>query len=272
MRRRALSTSGNGRGRGPIATLPRRVPPFAVPCPSCSRQAPSPGPARGGMPPLNRDTAISMAETGWGRHCCRPRCRPLSRPRRSASSVSERSRTRRGVAAVMRHRAPQSAFRTRGYCCIVMLVASSPIDRGGYWGPTVRSLHLFALGGLSGLGPFRPAKLRPAMEAGDGSRQAVGRAPKSRSVRLAVPAFRCIPPAWASRRDGSQGEGFATVPSGVVVRLAEARPSVAPSGPRRLGQRLRATRCICGSPGSIRRSREACFPTLLRASLPLHQD
>jgi hypothetical protein len=53
------------------------------------------------------------------------------------------------------------------------------------------------------------------------------------------------------------------------ARSAEAGLFDAPSDSPRSGQRPRATRCICGSPSQSRRTCKACFPILLRASLPL---
>lgn len=93
-----------------------------------------------------------------------------------------------------------NAFRTVGYCCIVMLVASSPTvwfqpawDKSLARRPS-RSLRLSPWSVCQCPKAIRTGKApTPTMGAGDGSRQAVGRGPRTRSVRLAVPTDRCTP-------------------------------------------------------------------------------
>jgi len=105
--------------------------------------------------------------------------------------------------------------------------------------------------GLSG-GSVRNRRSSPGYLAGVRSRQAVGSGPK------AFP----VPP-------GGSVTALMPCRSGHPVRFAEAPLSVRPSRP--LSKRPTgcvAARCICGSPDSDRSHPEACFPTLLRASLP----
>lgn len=97
-----------------------------------------------------------------------------------------------------------SAFRTQGYCCIVMLVASGPIAGDKPWGQPVAIVAPVVPIGLSA--PFgHPDRPLPpgSIEAGEGSRQAVGRAASSRSVRLAVPTASLLPSAVGPLRDAS---------------------------------------------------------------------
>jgi len=117
--------------------------------------------------------------------------------------------------------------------------------------------------------PSGPAKLRPQQW-----KPAMG------PVRRVVGVREPFPSAWRFQPIAALRQirlSFGITPFGKLRCRAfrscrpscRSRPSVAPSGPRRFGQRLRATHCICGSPGSFRRTPEARFPTLLRASLPL---
>ena len=127
-----------------------------------------------------------------------------------------------------------------------------------------RSLRLSPWSVFSAFRPSGPAKLQPARQAGAGSRQAVGPAPRSHSDHLAVPIVSLLPD-----RLPSLAGCLPAVPSGAFTGPAETGPCDAPSGPLRFDQRLRASRNIYGSLGRFRRIRQACFPTLLRASLPL---
>lgn len=78
-----------------------------------------------------------------------------------------------------------------------------------------------------------------------------GLGPGTRSFRLAVPR-----------------PVFHLAVPGCLFRRAEAPLSIHLSDCFRPVHWPRATRCICGSPSLFRGTREACFPTLLRASLP----
>jgi len=152
------------------------------------------------------------------------------------SSVARRSQFEQELGRCDASPSTPNAFRTVGYCCIVMLVASSPIvwfqpvrDKSLARRPS-RSLRLSPWSVCQRPKAFRTGKApTPTMEAGDGSRQAVGPDPKTLSVRLAVPTDRCIPPAQLPVRDRSRSASLAAVPSGVVVRPAEAGfPSLLP--------------------------------------------
>lgn len=156
-----------------------------------------------------------------------------------------------------------SAFRTQGYCCIVMLVASGPIAGDKPWGQPVAIVAPVVPIGLSApFGhpdrPFRPARLKPA------------RGPVRRLVGLQA----AVPSAWRFQPHRCCRQPW--VPCGTlrcrglrcVLPLCRSRALVRPSAPRRSGFRLRASRGICGSPSRSAGIFEACFPTLLRASLP----
>jgi hypothetical protein len=126
------------------------------------------------------------------------------------------------------------------------------------------SIVMLVASGLAGSGlatfpvllPLLPAvpedqRSSPGSCAGVRSRQAVGSGPRTFSFHLAVPrpSFNC--------RSGL------SVPPGRNLAFLCVFPS------RQLTTfQLRATRCICGSLGSLRGVFRACFPTLLRASLP----
>ena len=102
------------------------------------------------------------------------------------------------------------------------------------------------------LGRSGPAKLRPAIFAGDWSRQAGGRVPKNRSVRLAVPtgSLRLV----SSASLGAYARRSASLPCRLELGSALPKQSL-PSRHSRRGdsvKRLRATHCICGSPGPFR--------------------
>lgn len=136
-----------------------------------------------------------------------------------------------------------------------MLVASSPIVPDWPFNQIlpdrctcrpVRSVSAFR--------PSGPAKLLPAAQAGAGP------------VRRVVGFRRTVPSAWrfqpfrCFRCGPLPSEGcIPTVPLGASIRPVGTGPSVAPSGPRRFGQRLRATRGICGSPSPFRRTGRGVF-------------
>lgn len=81
------------------------------------------------------------------------------------------------------------------------------------------------------------------------SRQVVGSGANAFASHLAVPMIVSVRPSAC----GSPCRSRAGFPSHRSCRS---------------NRRLRASRCICGSPGLLLRAREACFPILLRASLP----
>ena len=126
------------------------------------------------------------------------------------SSVARRSQFEQELGRCDASPSTPNAFRTVGYCCIVMLVASSPIvwfqpvrDKSLARRPS-RSLRLSPWSVCQRPKAFRTGKApTPTMEAGDGSRQAGGPDPKILSVRLAVPTDRCTPPATHPLRDTS---------------------------------------------------------------------
>jgi hypothetical protein len=72
-------------------------------------------------------------------------------------------------------------------------------------------------------------------------------------------------PPGGSDRFAASGESVSlaghkpSVPSGTTIRPAETEPSLAPFGPRQFGQRLRATRNICGSPSLFTRNLQGVF-------------
>jgi hypothetical protein len=130
---------------------------------------------------------------------------------------------------------------------IVMLVASGLAGSGFPGCPVWLSPSL-----LSQLPVVRENRLSPPGSfAGVRSRQAVGSGPKTFSFHLAVP-----------RPPFNFHSGLS-----VPLRRSAAFLLVLPVR-RRTTFQLRATHCICGSLGSFRRTLQACFPTLLRASLP----
>jgi hypothetical protein len=98
---------------------------------------------------------------------------------------------------------------------------------------------------------LRTSAPRPALAVGVRSRQAVGSGPRTFSFHLAVPR----PPCFSH-------SGLSVPPCRSMAFLC-----VLP-GRYKTTFRLRASRCICGSLGSLRGVLLACFPTLLRASSP----
>jgi hypothetical protein len=146
-----------------------------------------------------------------------------------------------------------------------MLVASSPIvpDRPFRADPS-GSLRLSPWSVFQCLSAFRTGKAATGK-----FKPALG--PVRRLVRLrrAIPttwrfrSFRCFRTSCRPLRDTC----LPCLPD--RHRPCRNRTCDALSGPRRFDQRLRASRNIYGSLGPFRRNRQACFPTLLRASLPL---
>jgi hypothetical protein len=166
------------------------------------------------------------AQTGRGRHCCRPRCRPPSRSfAASASFVAERSGRCRRLAAVMPDRAPVCVPHGE-CCCIVMLVASGPIGPGKPFAIVASAASGRSFGALRREGPAKAATglvgRRWVPSGGwSGSRGAVPSAWRFQPDR-------CIPGRTASR------EGC--LPSRAVRNLlpsCRSRAVVGPSGPRR---------------------------------------
>lgn len=145
-----------------------------------------------------------------------------------------------------------------------MLVASGPIAGDKPWGQPVAIVTSVVPVGLSA--PFgHPDRPLPpgSIEAGDGSRQAVGRAASSLSVRLAVPIASLLPSAVGPLRDASLAcppERSSALPKQGIVTFHRRRGDpISDCAP------LAASAVRQADPRGIF---EACFPTLLRASLP----
>lgn len=90
-----------------------------------------------------------------------------------------------------------------------------------------------------------------------------------------------VQPGWRPVPSGGRFRpfGFPLPPGGSVTACCFAFQPVSRTSPKRgfvagrqcclhPANRWRATRCICGSPGFVRRRFAVCFPILLRASLP----
>ena len=104
-------------------------------------------------------------------------------------------------------------------------------------------MHLSGWTVFQRLSAIRTGKASADNEAGDGSRQAGGQASKSLSVRPAVPTGLLLPSELPFPCGKPLCHAFRS------YRLpCRSKVFVAPSAPRQFGQRLRATRCICGSP------------------------
>jgi hypothetical protein len=168
---------------------------------------------------------------------------PASTVRTALLPPCGRSRTIRRLAAVMRYRAPASAFRTLG--------ASLPLDtlhrdarrigprssRAACWSLAFGSFAPVALVGRSApFGVPDRQRLLPAVPAGDGPRQGKG------GCRSTVPSTwrfqpdRCVPSARLPLRDCSRR--LASLPClSVSSQSCRSRLSGVPFGPRRSGQR-----------------------------------
>lgn len=153
--------------------------------------------------------------------------------------------------------------------CIVMLVASGPILAGSLLEPPASDRCACRPGrSFSALRRSGPAWLLPAVPVGDGSRQAVVGCRGTVPVRLAVPTVSLRSVSSASPSGSLPSVGFPAVPFRSVLDPAEAELSVGPFRAAairptvaRLSRHLRFARLF-------ERKNEACFPTLLRASLP----
>ena len=145
----------------------------------------------------------------------------------------------------MRYRPPRVPSH-RECSCIVMLVASGlgPLGRNPAF-PTVSHIPVARESRLS---------LPGLLPASGSVRRRFWRFSASRS---------CLPRAAWRFRDRCPTCRFR-----LSFCLAEARLSVCRPDCLEQSSRPRAARCICGSREPLRRAFPACFPTLLRASLP----
>jgi hypothetical protein len=164
-----------------------------------------------------------------------------------------------------------SAFRTRGYCCIVMLVASGPTvwfqpfredlrdrSRPSPWSVFQRPAAFRT--GESVDRQWEPAIVGPVRRAFGFARNLPGPSGGSNRIaasrQLGLPSGSLLPECFPA----VPFEAGSTLSKQGFVRFVRA--------PRQFGQRLRATHCICGSLGLFQGTHQACFPTLLRASPP----
>ena len=158
----------------------------------------------------------------------------------------------------------------RGCCRIVMLVASGPAFGASPSAPCLsfrRSIRVRALR------PFRePADRHPANRAGVRSRQAGGSAPKS----FTVPVWRfrswltVCKPAFPGRRTAPNS--LACLPSSGVFPLCRSSASSRlPEGCREPANGF-APLAASAVRGADPKVYHACFPILLRASLPYRSD
>lgn len=193
---------------------------------------------------------------------------PASTVRTALLPPCGRSRTIRWLAAVMRDRAPTSAFRTHEVLLHRDARRIGP-DPGARPVGATRSdrLRLSPWSVVQRLSAFRTGKAPTGGASRRWAPSGGGRVPKHRSVRLAVPTRSLRSVSSASPSGLLPSVGFPAVPFGQLsilpkqafgrsFRAAAIRPTVA-----RLSRHLRFAK-------PFERKNQGCFPTLLRASLP----